>query len=47
MSLALDELGDRAQAILKVEAALKIFEQIENPAADKARKYLAEWRGQE
>ncbi len=38
LSLALDKLGDRAQAIALAEAALKIREQIEDPRADKVRK---------
>ena len=46
MSLALDQLGDRARAIAHAEAALKIYEQIEDPRADKVRKQLAEWRGE-
>ena len=44
MSSALDQLGERAQAIANAEAALKIFEQIEDPNAAKVRKQLAEWR---
>ena len=46
-SLALDKLGDRVQAIGHAEAALKIFEQIEDPWADELRAVLAEWRGEE
>ena len=45
-SLALYELGDRAKAIAHVEAALKIFEQIESPHAERARDALARWRGE-
>ena len=37
MSLALDELGDLAQAILNAEAPLKIYEQIESPYATSAQ----------
>ena len=44
MSLALDQLGERAQAIAHAEAALKIYEQIEDRRADEVRKELAEWR---
>jgi tetratricopeptide (TPR) repeat protein len=44
MSLALDKLGEHAQAIAHADAALKIFEQIEDPNADKVHKKLAEWR---
>ena len=47
MSLALDQLGDRAQAILDAKDALKIYEQIEHPSAGKVRNRLAEWREQE
>jgi len=39
----LDTLGERAQAIAHAEAALKIFEQIEDSHAEKVRKKLAEW----
>jgi tetratricopeptide (TPR) repeat protein len=46
MSLSVDKLGDRAQAMTLAEAALKIFEKIESPTAEKARRQLAEWRGQ-
>ena len=45
MSLALDGLGDRSEAIARGEAALGIYERTENPAADKVRKQLEEWRG--
>ena len=44
--LTLDELGDRAQAIIYVEAALEVYEQIESPSAERARAKLAEWRGE-
>jgi tetratricopeptide (TPR) repeat protein len=46
MSLALDALGEREQAIPLAEAALKIYEQIESPYAERARNVLAEWREQ-
>ena len=46
MSLALDQLGDRAQAIHHAEQALTIFEEIEDPNAAKARAQLAAWREQ-
>jgi tetratricopeptide (TPR) repeat protein len=46
MSLALDSLGDRAQAIAHAQAALKIYEQIESPYAERVRKQLAGWRGE-
>jgi len=44
MSLALDELGDRKNASAHAEAALKIYEQIEDPLAEKVRKQLDIWR---
>ena len=44
MSLALDELGKRADAIANAEAALRLFEQIEDPNAEKVRRKLAEWQ---
>jgi hypothetical protein len=44
--LTLDTLGERANAIAHVEAALEIYEQIESPAAEKARAVLAQWRGE-
>jgi tetratricopeptide (TPR) repeat protein len=44
--LALNKLGDIAKAIAHAEAALEIFEQIEAPAAVKARALLARWRGE-
>ncbi len=44
-ALALDKLGDRAHAIARAEAALQIFETIEDPNAAKVRAKLAAWRG--
>ncbi len=44
MSLALDNLGDRTQAIEHAEAALKIYEQIEDPNAGKVRAQIEEWK---
>jgi hypothetical protein len=42
----MDELGERQQAIEPAEAALKVYEQIEAPAAAKVRKQLIEeWKG--
>jgi hypothetical protein len=46
MSLALDELGERFQAIQHAEQALAIREQIEDPRAAKVREQLASWREQ-
>jgi hypothetical protein len=40
MSLALDKLGQRKEAIAKAEAALVIYEQIEDPAAAKVREWV-------
>jgi tetratricopeptide (TPR) repeat protein len=44
MGQALDKLGDRAQAVTHAEAALRLFEQVENPYSEIARKQLADWR---
>ena len=46
MSLALDQLGERAQAIQHAEQALTIYEQIEDPRAMQVRAQLAAWREQ-
>jgi hypothetical protein len=46
MSLALDQLGERAQAIQHAEQALIIREQIEDPKAAKVRTQLTAWREQ-
>ncbi|HEX7332224.1 MAG TPA: hypothetical protein VF290_12045 [Pyrinomonadaceae bacterium] len=46
MSLGLDQLGERAQAIQHAEQALIIQEQIEDPNAAQVREQLADWRGQ-
>ena len=46
MSLSLDKLDDRAQAIPKAQAALEIYEQIEDPHTDAVRKQLAAWGGE-
>jgi tetratricopeptide (TPR) repeat protein len=40
----LNKLGERPQAISHAEAALKIFEAIEDPRAAQVRSKLAEWR---
>jgi tetratricopeptide (TPR) repeat protein len=47
MSLALDKVGDRLQATDCAKAALRIYEQIESPHAEKVRKKLAEWMERE
>jgi tetratricopeptide (TPR) repeat protein len=44
MSLALDKLGQRKEAIEHAEAALKIAEQIEDPCAAMVRRQLEEWK---
>ncbi len=44
MSLALNDLDEREKAIAHAEAALKIYEQIESPYAERVRQQLAEWR---
>jgi len=41
------KLGEIGEAIEKGEAALKIYEQIEDPNAEKVRQALAEWRSQQ
>jgi predicted RNase H-like HicB family nuclease len=43
MSLALDQLGDRAEAIANAQAALEILVEIEDPNAEMVRRKLAEW----
>ena len=45
-ALALDQLSDRAQAIAHAEAALTIYEEIEDPNVPMVRAALAEWRGE-
>jgi hypothetical protein len=44
MSVVLNELGERRQAIADAEAALKIFEQIGHPHAVTVRGQLESWR---
>jgi tetratricopeptide (TPR) repeat protein/cellulose biosynthesis protein BcsQ len=44
-ALALDELNDRTQAIARAEAALQIYEAIEDPHAAQVRAKLEEWKG--
>lgn len=44
MSLALWDVGQWEKAIEHAEAGLKIFEQIEHPAAEKVRRQLDEWK---
>ncbi len=45
-AVAHDLLGNRAEAITSAEAALKIYEVIEDPNAAQVRAQLAEWRKQ-
>jgi len=47
IALVLDRLDDRSAAIARTEAALKIYEAIESPAAARARDQLAKWRGED
>ena len=42
-ALSLEKLGRRDEAIADAQAALQIFEQIEDPNADKVRRQLADW----
>jgi tetratricopeptide (TPR) repeat protein len=44
-ALALDALSERHEAIRRMTVALRIYEQIEDPNAARARAQLAEWRG--
>jgi len=44
--LALNQLGNRPAAIAHAEAALKIYEAIEAPAASETRNLLGKWRGE-
>jgi hypothetical protein len=43
MSLALDQLGNRTQAIECAKSALKIQEDIEDPYREKIKRKLQEW----
>ena len=45
-ALAFDQLGERGEAIRRMEEALRIYEEIESPKAARAREKLAEWRGE-
>ncbi len=45
ISIALDILGAQVQAIAHAKAALKIYEQIEDPHAEMVRRQLAKWKG--
>ena len=44
LSLALDQLGKRAQAIKYAEQSLSFYERIENPNSAKVHSQLAAWR---
>ncbi|HWX42052.1 MAG TPA: tetratricopeptide repeat protein, partial [Blastocatellia bacterium] len=44
LSLALDEIGNRAEAVKNAEASLEIREQVDDPLAEKVREKLAEWK---
>lgn len=43
LGLALDKLGFRSKAINYVKGALRIYIQIEDPKAEKARALLGKW----
>jgi hypothetical protein len=47
MSLAYKELGEQDRTMALAEEALTIYEQIEDPRADKVRRQLAAWRKEE
>ncbi len=42
-ALAFDQSGDRLEAIVRAEAALRIFEAIEDPNIENIRATLADW----
>lgn len=44
MSLAVDKLGGRERAVQLANAALQIYEMINDPKAEKVRKQLQEWK---
>ncbi len=44
LSLALDQTGDRKQAISQAEIALELFEIAEHPYAQVVKERLIEWR---
>ena len=44
MSLSLEKLGQRAEAVDHARSALKIYEQIESPCVEMVRQTLAEWQ---
>jgi len=46
-ALAVDKQGDRAQSIARAEAALRIYDGIEDPNGAVVRAALAEWRGRQ
>jgi tetratricopeptide (TPR) repeat protein len=43
-AVASDQLGERDEAITRMEKALRIYERIEEPNAERARAKLAEWQ---
>jgi len=45
-AVVLEQMNDLTQAIQRAEAALKIFQAIEDPNAAKVLEQLATWRGQ-
>jgi tetratricopeptide (TPR) repeat protein len=46
-ALTLDNLDDRLAAILRAEAALKLYDAVESPAASEVRDQLAKWHGED
>ena len=45
MGVLLEKLGDRVKVIEHLEVALKLFQQIEDPNAEKVRELLRRLRG--
>jgi tetratricopeptide (TPR) repeat protein len=44
MSLAFNDLGERDRMLASTEAALLVFQSLEDPHADKVRTQLLRWR---
>ena len=47
LSLVLDRIGQRPEAIAHAQESLKIYEQIEDPFAAEVQKQVEEWIGQQ
>jgi hypothetical protein len=43
MSLALEQMGERNQAVLRAQEALKILRQLESPYIEGVEKQLRAW----